>query len=148
MTDFLESTPERELAERGSFATCAVGESMRPMLRGGRDMVIIVSPTEKIKKYDVILFKDEGSRYVLHRVVKLNDGGFITRGDNTFFEEYVSEEDVLGILVKYNKDGVSYSVNSLKYKIYSRFRVLFYPLRKFYCRLMIKIRKFFKKRNK
>ena len=132
MANFFESTVERELSERGSFAACAVGESMRPMLRGGRDMVIIEPVSEKLKKYDVILFKDELSRYVLHRIIKIKGELIITRGDNTYFTESVALENVLGILTRYNKNGKSCEVNSFSYKLYSRRRVFFYPFRKLY----------------
>ncbi len=151
MASFFESTVEKELKERGSFAACAVGESMRPILRGGRDMVVIETLSASPRKYDVILFKDKASRYVLHRVVKIRNGVFITRGDNTYFTETVAPEAVLGILTKYNKNGKSYSVNSFSYKLYARMRVFFYPLRKLCLRirraLSALVRKIFKKRK-
>ncbi len=151
MTSFLESTAELELEKHGSFAACAVGESMRPMLRGGRDMVIIEPISDSPRKYDVILFKDEASRYVLHRVVKIKNGVFITRGDNTYFTETVAPEAVLGILTKYNKNGKSYNVNSFSYKLYARLRVFFYQPRKLYIKtrraLSAFVRKIFKKRK-
>ena len=149
MADFFESTIEKELSEKGSFATCAVGESMRPMLRGGRDMVVIEALSGKIRKYDVILFKDAAARYVLHRVVKIKNGRIITRGDNTYFTENVAPEAVLGILTKYNKNGKSYSVNSFSQRLYARWRVTFYPVRKLYLRIKKRLsaaaRKIFKK---
>ncbi len=151
MSVFFESTIEKELLEKGSFAACAKGESMRPMLKGGRDMVIVEPISEKVKKYDVILFKDESLRYVLHRVIKIKNGVIITRGDNTYFTEKVQRENVLGILTRYNKNGKSYSVNSLSYKLYSRLRVFFYLPRKLFIKLKHAIfsvaRKIFKKRK-
>ena len=151
MASFSESTVEKELAEKGSFAACAVGESMRPMLRGGRDMVIIEPLSKVPRKYDVILFKDKASRYVLHRVVKIRGDVYVTRGDNTYFTETVAPETILGILTKYNKNGKSYDVNSFSNKLYARFRVFFYPARKLYRAIKRVIfalpRKIFKKRK-
>lgn len=151
MQNFSESTPELQLGDYGSYAACAIGESMRPMLRGGRDMIVVEPLKEKVKKYDVILFKDESSRYVLHRVVKIKKDAVITRGDNTYFTETVAPEAILGILTKYNKNGKSHSVNDLSYKLYSRLRVFFYPLRKLYVKLRralaLFVRKIFKKRK-
>ncbi len=151
MAVFFESTVENELKEHGSFAACAVGESMRPQLRGGRDMAVIESLSGKPRKYDVILFKDKASRYVLHRVVKIKNGVYITRGDNTYFTETVAPESILGILTKYNKNGKSYDVNSLSVRLYARSRVFFYPLRKLYFgirkRLFALVRKIIKKRK-
>ena len=151
MASFSESTVEKELAEKGSFAACAVGESMRPMLRGGRDMVIIEPLSKVPRKYDVILFKDKASRYVLHRVVKIRGDVYVPRGDNTYFTETVAPETILGILTKYNKNGKSYDVNSFSNKLYARFRVFFYPARKLYRAIKRVIfalpRKIFKKRK-
>ncbi len=152
MADFFESTIEKELSEKGSFAACAKGESMRPMLRGGCDMVIIAPLSQEIKKYDVILFKDESNRYVLHRVVKCKNGFYVTRGDNTYFTEKVNPDNVIGILTQYNKNGKSYDVNSFASKLYAKRRVFFYPVRKLYFgikkRLFALYRKIFKKRQK
>lgn len=151
MSKIFESTIEKELLENGSFATCAKGESMRPMLRGGRDMVVIEPISKEIKKYDVILFKDKSSRYVLHRVIKIKDSVIITRGDNTYFTETVGTENVLGILTKYNKNGKSYDVNSLSSRLYARRRVFFYYPRKLSLKLKRLVcaaaRKIFKKRK-
>ena len=130
MSEILSGTIEEELSKKGSFAACAIGESMRPMLRGGCDMVVIEPCREKIKKYDVILFKDKVGRYVLHRVIKLKKDLFITRGDNTYFVERVPSDKVLGILTRYNKNGKSYDVKSFNCRFYARRRVLFYPFRK------------------
>lgn len=150
MMEFLESTIEKELSEKGSFAACAVGESMRPMLRGGMDMVVIAPIIQRARKYDVILFKDKSSRYVLHRVVKIKDGGYVTRGDNTYFTEEVDEESVIGILTQYNKNGKTHAVSSFSSRLYARCRVFFYPVRKLWrgarSRLRSLLRKIFKKR--
>ena len=145
MIDSFESTIEKELAEKGSFAACAKGESMRPMLRGGSDVVIIEPLAEEVRKYDVILFKDELSRYVLHRVIRKKNGKIITRGDNTYFTETVERENVLGILTKYIKDGKSCSVNSFSYKFYSHCRVFFYPIRKIFVKIKRCVRALFRK---
>jgi len=151
MTELYESTIEKELSEKGSYAACAVGESMRPMLRGAQDMVIIERAPEKIKKYDVILFKDKSGRYVLHRVIKCKAEHYVTRGDNTYFVERVEKSDVLGILTRYKKNGKSHDVNSLSEKLYARRRVFFYPFRKAALstkRALVGIyRKIFKKRK-
>ena len=141
-----------ELFSKGkSVAFSPRGTSMRPMLREGRDSVILSRVDRPLKKYDVILFKDGASRYVLHRVIKLRGGVIITRGDNTYFTETLKPDAVLGVLTKYNKDGKSYSVNSRSYKLYAKQRVFFYPARKLFVaskRAFYKIaRKIFKKRK-
>ncbi len=134
-----ENIIEKELLEKGSYAACAVGTSMLPMLRDGRDMIIVVPPKDELRKYDVILYRDALGRYVLHRIVKIKDGDYITRGDNTYTDEYIPKSDVLGVLVAFNKNGKRHSVSDIGYKLYSRRRVFFYPVRKFAVRIKAKL---------
>ena len=147
-----ESTIEKELSEKGSFAIVPKGESMLPMIRGGREVVVITKPSGKIRKYDVVLFKDEAGRYVLHRVIKITPDTLVTRGDNTYFKEYVRETSVIGVLSSYNKNGKTHSTKSFFYKIYTKRRVLSYPLRlafiKARCALIKIYKTIFKKREK
>ena len=143
---------EKELLEKGNFAISPKGESMRPMLRGGKDAVIIVKPTGKIRKYDVVLFKDALGRYVLHRVLKINTDTLVTRGDNTYFKEYPKKDEVIGLLISYNKNGKTHKTSDFSYKVYSRVRVWNYPVRlaifKAKCVLRKIYKSIFKKRKK
>ena len=53
----------RVLEEVGVYVSTPLGKSMRPMLRGGRDNILVEKPTGRLKKYDVALYK-RGSAYV------------------------------------------------------------------------------------
>ncbi len=48
---------EAELEKYGSFAYTTVGDSMRPLLRQGKDVVVIERPAGRLKKYDAALYK-------------------------------------------------------------------------------------------
>ena len=86
----------------------------------------------ELKKYDVALYKDSHSRYVLHRVIAVRDGYYVMRGDNNFFRETVKKDAVIGVLVAYRNKNRRHSVNELHYKIYSRFWHYIYPFRAFF----------------
>ena len=62
------------------------GISMLPMLRQGRDCVILSPVPEKLKKYDLPLYRRDDGKYVLHRVVKV-DETYTCIGDNQFVYE-------------------------------------------------------------
>ena len=130
MTGFYDSgIVEKELSERGSFASVTKGVSMRPLFRTRRDM-IVVSPIEKpLRKYDVVLYRGEGGEYILHRIIKVKDNLCIIRGDNTYSKEYVPRERIIGVLTSYNRKGKSGSPESFSFKLYSRFWNFIYPLR-------------------
>ncbi len=123
------SSIEKQLSENGSFAACAKGNSMRPMLRDGRDMIMVEVPKTELRKYDIILYRVE-ERYVLHRIIAVKEHEYITRGDNTYLKEHIPKENVLGVLVAYNKNGKRHECTDVSHKLYSRFRAFTYPARR------------------
>ena len=123
---------EEELAKHGSYASCATGESMRPLLRNKRDVVIIEPIVEAPKKYDVILYRGADGSYILHRVVKKRLDCLVTRGDNTYVNEFVPNSALVGRMTAFNRDGIHTDVTDAAYIRYSKRRVCFYPARKCY----------------
>ena len=69
--DMIKSTDiESILDADGVFVSTTSGVSMYPMLRDRRDTIIVTRPKERLKKYDVALYR-RGESYVLHRVIKV-----------------------------------------------------------------------------
>lgn len=64
----------------GCFRLWPRGRSMLPLLREGQDSVLLVSPTD-IALYDIVLLRDADGRFLLHRVVALNEESVTLRGD-------------------------------------------------------------------
>ena len=123
------TTIEEELSKYGSCASRVRGNSMRPLLLHERDAVFLKKSAE-VKKYDVVLYKNNDTRYVLHRIIKIKGDTLIIRGDNTYAKEYVRREDILAVLDSYTRRGKHKSVNDSSYKLYSRVWCLIYPLRR------------------
>ena len=150
MTDSYSGDIERELRLYGSFAVCAKGNSMKPLLRNQRDMLIIETPESEPSKYDIVLYRDNKGRYILHRIVRVKAREYLIRGDNSYTDEIVPKERVIGILTAYNKDGKRYEAHSRKALMYARFWVFIYPIRKLFHKLssLVRraVRKIFKKR--
>ena len=80
------------------------GVSMKPLLRQGRDLMVIERKgPEPCKKYDAVLFRRPSVRgpddYVLHRILRINDdGSYWIVGDNCFTGDIVREDRGIGIL--------------------------------------------------
>ena len=90
---------ERQLAEQGFYVSTTVGCSMRPMLRNRRDRVIVLPVgEERLKKYDLPLYRRPDGKYILHRIIGVRDGEYIIRGDNTYVREHVRDAWIFGIL--------------------------------------------------
>ena len=102
---------------------------MLPMLHQNRDIIVIVPPEGRLKKYDVALHK-RGSSYILHRIIDIQDKEYLIRGDNTYRMEHVSPELVIGVLTGFVRNGKSYTVEDTGYQIYCRIWNAIYPLRK------------------
>jgi len=79
--------------------------SMLPEISNG-DMVHIDFnyPFEKLKVGDIIDFR-AGDRYILHRIIRKNNKGWVTKGDNNRFEDGVvtNEDNFRGKMVGMDK---------------------------------------------
>lgn len=133
-----KSSFEEELDKKGILVYTNKGNSMYPLIRQGKDVLIIKKCNTRLKKMDVPLYKRENGQYVLHRIVKVNSNDYVIRGDNTYSNETgVRDEQILGVLSGVIRDGKEISVNSFSYKLYSYFWYYTYYLRK----LIIKIKR-------
>ena len=108
----------------GVLAYTNKGSSMMPLIREGRDIMIIErKPAAGCRKNDVVLFVRPGisgrGRYVLHRILRVNDDGtYWIAGDNCVYGETVREENILGILTSLNRDGRTLTANDPLYRLY------------------------------
>lgn len=133
-----KSSFEEELDKKGILVYTNKGNSMYPLIRQGKDVLIIKKTNRGLKKMDVPLYKRKSGQYVLHRIVKVNSNDYVIRGDNTYYNETgIRDDQILGVLSGVIRDGKEISVNSLSYKIYSYFWYYTYYLRK----IIIKIKR-------
>jgi len=137
--NFPSANLEKELDENGAYLLISSGDSMKPLLDGKKDTVIVSKKAGRLKKYDVALYRIADGRHVLHRVIAVKDGYYITRGDNTYTNEKINEDDVIGVLTSFRRKGKSCTTDKFSYKLYSVFWHFIYPLRY----LFLKIRTFF-----
>ena len=75
-----ERTIEEVLKEDGVFVSTTAGMSMYPMLRNRRDTIIVKPYEGRLKKYDIPLYKRNGT-YILHRIVKVLPDSYVICGD-------------------------------------------------------------------
>ena len=133
------TTIEKYLKEQGILAYYFRGVSMLPLMRQGKDIFTVKAKgEEKCRKYDVALYKLNANTYVLHRIIKLTDYGYVFLGDNCVTKEYVREEQVVGVMTSFHRGKARFlsdrtiSVDSPWYKAYARVWVALFPLRKLY----------------
>ena len=90
-----------------------------------------------MKPLDVALYK-RGDDYVLHRVLKPVEGAYIIRGDNCYSDEYILEEQVIGVLTEFYRKDVHYTCTDEKYLRYAMRRVKNYPIRRVFFKIKAK----------
>lgn len=132
---------EDVLKEKGVYIGPTVGVSMLPMLKNRRDTIVVKCKTERLKRLDVALYK-RGEAYVLHRVLRVVDGGYIIRGDNCYVDESVPEDAVIGVLTEFFRKNKHIVCTDEKYIRYAEKRLKTYKFRRFFVRIKGKIRAF------
>lgn len=97
------------------------GISMLPMLRQGRDSVLLSPLPGKLKKYDLPLYRRDDGSFVLHRIVKVGKT-YTCSGDNQYHMEHgVEDRHMIALVTAFYRDEREISVNALGYRIYCRF---------------------------
>ena len=118
---------EKILDKDGVFVSTTSGVSMYPLLRHRRDTIVVTPAKERLKKYDVALYR-KGDNYVLHRVIRVLPDSYIIRGDNCLLLEYIKNEEILGKLTGIYRSEKEVNMRGVKYRLYSRLIVLANPL--------------------
>ena len=103
---------------------------MMPMLRQRRDLLIIERPRRPLRQYDVPLFKRDSGKYILHRILQVRPDGYVLCGDNQWRREYgVREEQIIGVLTAFVRDGREIQVTDRGYRLYVHLWCDLFPVR-------------------
>lgn len=138
----IKTTYEEELNRKGNFTYTCSGISMLPLLRQKKDLFTIEKKQGRCKKYDVVLYKRPPKSFVLHRVVEVRENDYVILGDNCINKEYgIRDEDILGVMTSFVKNGKEYSVSHKGYRIYAVVWYWLYPLRKAWMKCKQKCKK-------
>lgn len=107
------------------------GTSMLPLLNQGRDFFIVEKiNNQPLRKYDVVLYKRQPDTYVLHRIIKIEKGKYVIRGDNCINKEYgITDNDIIAVMTGYIRKGRQHSTGEFFYKLYSVCHCALSPLR-------------------
>lgn len=111
-----------------------IGFSMYPLIVQGRDEVIIEpvdsSVVGSLKRNDVVLYRRDNGRLVLHRIYKVKNKRFYMVGDNQMeIEGPLYEYQIKGIMVAVIRNGRMISTDNFVYVLYSRVWLRLRPLR-------------------
>lgn len=119
-----------ETAGRANLAV--TGCSMLPMLRQGRDTVILAQVSETLKPGAIALYQRENGSYVLHRVIAVTAGGYQFCGDNQDQLEFVAQTQLTAVVVGYIRNGKEHTDRGPGDRIYRWCQVRLFGIRKYY----------------
>lgn len=121
---------KERLAAGQSVSFFPRGTSMLPMLRQGRDSVVLSPLPERLKKYDLPLYQRENGQYVLHRIVEVGNT-YTCIGDNQFVLEPELEHcQMIGVVTEFTRNGKCISTGAAGYRLYCRFWCATRPARR------------------
>lgn len=134
------STFEEQLNVCGRLVYYNVGDSMMPLLKENRDLMVLEKPNREVGKYDAVLYKRENGQYVMHRIIGVRDDGFVLCGDNRFCKEFgVKKEQILAILTGVVHKGKNIDCNGFLYRLYVHLWCDFFFLRAFILKVIYHI---------
>lgn len=112
------------------------GDSMRPLIRRGRDRVTIVPLSRPLLRGDVVLFEHPAGRYVVHRIYRTRDESVQTLGDHCWNPDpWMSQSCVLGLAIQFERDGRIHALDSDHARRMGRIWMKVLPLRRFWWKM-------------
>lgn len=106
------------ISDGGLFRLYIKGTSMLPLLRQGKDSVMLATPSE-LRKNDIILYKRSDGSYVLHRIIRIKKDGYLICGDNQFvIERGINSNNVIAKVVSFFRDENEIKLDNEKYLTY------------------------------
>ena len=107
-----------QLERHGSYISVPRGRSMWPMIRSGKDAVMIRTLKRPPVKYDLVLYIRGKEQGVIHRVFRRRKNDYVIIGDNCWQYEYVRPEQIVGLVTEFCRKGKWHKVNEPLYKLY------------------------------
>lgn len=130
------SSFEQVIAERGELIYTNVGDSMYPLIRP-RDLLVIKKPVLPLKRLDIPLYKRDNGQYVLHRIVKVKNGGYDICGDNRVaVETGITDRHIIGVLTDIIRKDKTVSVYRFDKRMYAHFCCDFMPVKRIIFRIV------------
>lgn len=121
---------EDYIEQEGKLIYKNVGTSMMPLIRQGKDLMVIEKPQGRLKKYDVPLYKRDSGQYVLHRILKVRENDYVICGDHCYRKEYgITDRHIIGVLTAVIRDGKEIPVTDRRYRMYVRLWCDFFHIR-------------------
>lgn len=108
-----------ELNKCGRYFSVPSGVSMLPMMRSREGIFEIHRLEHPARRYDVVLYIRGEEQGVIHRVLRVREKDYVIAGDNCWQKEYIPKERVVGIAVRFYRNGKWYEMTDPRYRLYA-----------------------------
>lgn len=114
----------QEILDNGGEVRFTVtGNSMFPMLRHGKDIVVLKKAPRRLKRYDIPLFQRDNGKFILHRIIRVHRNSYTICGDNqTHLEHGINDNMIIGVVTGFVKDGTYTPCEDQGYRRYVKWR--------------------------
>jgi hypothetical protein len=116
------------------------GNSMAPFLADGRDTVYLSNVKRPLRKGDMIFYRRDNGRYILHRIYCEKSGRFWLVGDAQIsLEPGIRHDQIIAIVTAVRRKGKLLKPGSLCWMFFEKIWIRMLPLRPY----VFKIRSLF-----
>ena len=106
------------------------GESMMPFIHGDRDSVVLTHAYE-VSVGDIVLCEIRPDKYVMHRIIVIRGRMLTLMGDGNYVDvEVCDTSSVRGVVVRFNRNGLTVDCSSIWYRRLSYLWVKLKPIRR------------------
>ncbi len=111
---------EEILLSGGKVKILASGKSMEPVIFDGQDTVVLKKAEKPLQKNDIVLFKRDSGKPVLHRIIAVDGNKITLRGDSQWTTETVDVSKVMGVLDAIERNSQVIKAESEYFKKYKK----------------------------
>ena len=139
-TEALLETYRTLLQETECLPLVISGSSMVPFLVDGRDTVFLTKVDRPIVKGDMVLYKRDCGRYILHRVCRVYPDRFDIVGDaQTQIEKNVRRDQICALVCRAERKGKTEKPGTFWWDFFEKIWIRMIALRPFILRCYTKI---------
>lgn len=141
----MPETYEDILRKQGTLIFTPHGNSMQPLLKNGKNPVVLQPVTKPLKKGDVPFYKRENGQYVLHRIVRVRNNSYDCCGDNqSAIETGVTDGMIIAVMAGFYQGERYVSADDPKLRRYAKRRMATRPFRRAIALLKLACKRVFK----
>ena len=97
---------EEKISEGADVELPPRGISMLPLIRQGKDSVILSAKKGRLKKYDIARYRRSNGDFVLHRIVDVKPESYTISGDNQYvYEKGIGDDQIIAVVTAIRRGG-------------------------------------------